>query len=334
VTVSIIVPVHNGGEKFRMCITSLAACDPSPEEVIVVADGESDGSWRLAQEFGWRVLKTPETGGPARARNLGAKNAAGDILFFIDADVTVSSDAVARVKSAFRDDPRLVATIGSYDAEPFETNFLSQYKNLFHHFVHQESSTDASTFWGACGAIRRKEFWELGGFDEKYRHPSIEDIDLGYRLKRKGFPIRLSKQLMVKHLKHWHVASLLKADFFYRALPWTDLLLKENRFINDLNLKMSSRVSVMGIYVFISGAIVALWLPWCIVPALVGGGLIFVINRDLYLFFIRKRGIVFALKTVPWHWLYFFYSGLAFVIGYLKFQFKKLTSLSRKRLHQ
>jgi len=326
VLVTIIVPVHNGGEKFRMCLSSLAACDPAPEEVIVVADGESDGSWRLAQEFGWRVLKTPETGGPARARNLGAKNAAGDILFFIDADVTVSPDAVERVKSAFSDDPQLAAMIGSYDAEPFETNFLSQYKNLFHHYVHQTSSSDASTFWGACGAMRRGEFWELGGFDENYRHPSIEDIDLGYRLKRQGFRMRLSKQLMVKHLKHWSVGSLLKADFFYRALPWTDLLLKENRFINDLNLTMSSRVSVMATYMLIFCGLLALRVPWCGVPALLGAGLVVVINRDLYSFFNRRRGIVFALKTIPWHWLYFFYSGLAFGIGYLKFQIKKLTS--------
>ena len=326
VTVTIIVPVHNGGEKFGMCLASLAACDPRPEEVIVVADGESDGSWRLAEQFGWQVLKTPETGGPARARNLGAGSSKGDILFFIDADVTVSADAVDRVKSAFRDDPQLVAVIGSYDADPFETNFLSQYKNLFHHYVHQRSSTEASTFWGACGAMRRKEFLELGGFDEKYRYPSIEDIDLGYRLKKKGYRIRLSKQLLVKHLKHWSAVSLLKADFFYRALPWTDLLLKEGRFINDLNLKISSRISVVGTYTLIFGALMAFWVPWCVVPALLGAGLVLVLNMNLYSFFVRKRGIVFALKTIPWHWLYFFYSGLAFAIGYIKFQLEKLTS--------
>jgi hypothetical protein len=136
----------------------------------------------------------------------------------------------------------------------------------------------------------------------------------------------LSKQLLVKHLKHWSAVSLLKADFFYRALPWTDLLLKEGRFINDLNLKISSRISVVGTYTLIFGVLVAFWVPWCVVPALLGAGLVLVLNRDLYSFFVRKRGIVFALKTIPWHWLYFFYSGLAFSIGYIKFQLEKLTS--------
>ena len=76
----------------------------------------------------------------------------------------------------------------------------------------------------------------LGGFDEGYRQPSIEDIELGYRLKQAGHRIRLCKALQVKHLKRWSVVSLLKSDFFDRALPWTELILRDRRVINDLNL--------------------------------------------------------------------------------------------------
>jgi len=323
-TVSVIVPVHNGGEKFCKCLVSLAACEPPPEEIIVVADGDSDGSWRLAEELSLQVLKTPGRGGPARARNLGANTAVGDILFFIDADVTVSPDAVGRITAIFGENPALVAAIGSYDENPFETNFLSQYKNLLHHYVHQSSSTEASTFWGACGAVRRKEFLELGGFDEKYRDPSIEDIEFGYRLKKQGYRICLVKQLRVKHLKHWGIFSMLKADFFYRALPWTDLILKEGRFIDDLNLKISARMSVICTYIFLFTLLLTVWNPWFIVAASLSAALLFVLNRDLYRFFKNQRGLGFTLKTIPWHWLYFFYSGLAFFIGYVKYRLEKL----------
>ncbi|MFO7554069.1 MAG: hypothetical protein R6W88_02590, partial [Desulfobacterales bacterium] len=51
--------------------------------------------------------------------------------------------------------------------------------------------------------------------------------------------------------------------------------------------------------------------------------LILMLNRDLYLFFRVKRGLSFAVKAIPWHWLYFFYSGLAFSIGFAKFQVKR-----------
>jgi GT2 family glycosyltransferase len=188
----------------------LAASVTSYEETIVVADGDTDGSWSVAKEFGAQVLRIPTPQGPARARNLGAATAKGDILLFLDADVAVPQDAVGHIVAAFHDDPALAAVFGSYDDEPAETNFLSQYKNLFHHYVHQTAKDKASTFWTGCGAIRRQVFLQMGGFDEGYHHPCIEDIELGYRLKRADYSIRLLKQVKVKHLKRWSAMSLLR----------------------------------------------------------------------------------------------------------------------------
>ena len=48
------------------------------------------------------------------------------------------------------------------------------------------------------------------------------------------------------------------------------------------------------------------------------------LNWDLYRFFKNKRGLGFAERTIPWHWFYFFYSGLAFSIGLAKYQIKRL----------
>ena len=323
-TVSVIIPVHNGGDNFRRCLLSVRELKPSPEEVIVVADGDTDGSWKVAEEFDIRVLRRPGQGGPAQARNLGAHNAKGDILFFIDADVTVPRDTIEQVVNSFQNYPDLDALIGSYDDEPFETNFLSQYRNLLHHYVHQTSNRKASTFWGACGAIRREVFLKMGGFDKGYRHPSIEDIDLGYRLKKAGYKIYLLKEIQVKHLKHWGVLSLLKADFFFRALPWTDLILNEGRFIDDLNLKFSSRISVMAVFVLALTFIGSIFAPLLLVFTVFLMVLLFGLNWDLYRFFKNKRGLSFAVKTIPWHWFYFFYSGLAFSVGFAKYQIKRL----------
>ena len=323
-TISVIIPVHNGGDNFRRCLSSVKELRPSPEEVIVVADGDTDGSWKVAEEFDMQVLRRPAQGGPAQARNLGAHNAKGDILFFIDADVTVPRDTIEQLVNSFQNYPDLDALIGSYDDEPFETNFLSQYRNLLHHYVHQTSNRKASTFWGACGAIRREVFLKMGGFDKGYRHPSIEDIDLGYRLKKAGYKIYLLKEIQVKHLKHWGVLSLLKADFFFRALPWTDLILNEGRFIDDLNLKFSSRISVMAVFMLVLTFIGSIFAPLLLVSTVFLMVLLFGLNWDLYRFFKNKRGLNFAVKTIPWHWFYFFYSGLAFSVGFAKYQIKRL----------
>jgi GT2 family glycosyltransferase len=322
-TISIIIPVHNGGENFRRCLLSLSECAIPPDEIIVIADGESDGSWRMAEDFNTEILKIPTPGGPARARNIGARKAKGDILFFVDADVTVEKDAISIVIETFEREPELAAVFGSYDDEPFESNFISQYKNLFHHYVHQTSKVEASTFWGACGAIRREIFFQIDGFNEDYRRASIEDIALGYRLKKAGYRIKLLKNLRVKHLKHWGLLSLIKADFFYRALPWTRLILKERKFLNDLNLKISYRISVASIYLLILSLLGSFYKPWFLLIVFSLFMLLLFLNRDLYLFFIKKRGFFFMLKTIPWHWFYFFYSGLGFMIGSADYYLKR-----------
>lgn len=314
-TVSVIIPVHNGGAYFRTCLSKLAEALPRATEIIVVADGDTDGSWRLAREYGAKVIRIPESGGPAQARNLGALAAQGDILFFVDADVAICPEAIGYVIKIFQGNPYLAAMIGSYDDAPGSPNFLSQYRNLLHHYVHQTGCEEASTFWGACGAIRREIFLAVGGFNEIYRRPSIEDIELGYRLKAAGYRIRLCKTLQVKHLKRWEAVSLLKADFFYRALPWTELILRDRRLNNDLNLQVSSRISAMLAYGLVGCLALAwLWLGFLAV-AIVLALLLFWLNAPLYRFFARKQGIWFALKTIPWHWLYYLYSGLAFAIG-------------------
>jgi len=70
-------------------------------------------------------------------------------------------------------------------------------------------------------------------------NPRLKCIELGYRLEAGGLYDSAVQTLQVKHLKHWGVVSLLKADFCYRALPWTELILRDRRFINDLNLQLS-----------------------------------------------------------------------------------------------
>lgn len=317
-TISVIIPVHKGGEAFQCCLNSLKQFALPEVEIIVVADGDNE-SGDMAESWGAKVVRNSPASGPAKARNLGAKIATGDILFFIDADVTINENTLPKVEQIFSQEPDLVAAIGSYDDEPGATNFLSQYKNLFHHYTHQTASEEASTFWGACGAIRRKIFLEIGGFDESYRLPCVEDIELGYRLKTAGYQIKLCKTLQVKHLKRWEVVSLLRADVFYRAIPWTTLILRYSQLKNDLNLQWSSRISVVLVYGLLVSIIATFWWPamWALVLGI--SLALFAINFSVYRFFYYRKGIIFTLRMIPWHWLYYFYSGLAWVIGMIRY---------------
>jgi GT2 family glycosyltransferase len=329
-TISLIVPVHQDGELIRRCIAGIVRATPQPEEVIIISDGAGAGIERLAVKFGYRFVQNPSGTGPAKARNYGASHASGDLLFFVDSDVVIPQDSISRLRSAFATDPGMDAVIGSYDDEPAESNFLSQYKNLFHHYIHQNSNAQASTFWGACGAIRRSVFLGLGGFDEGYKRPCIEDIEFGYRLRKAGHRIRLLKTLQCKHLKRWGVWSLIRSDLLDRATPWTELIIRDRILIDDLNLRLSNRLSVALVFLFFCTLVTGFWHPVTASIALILLSAVLLINLPLYRFFFKRRKFLFMLGVIQWHIIYCLCCGLGFAAGAARVLSGRLRSLFGK----
>ncbi len=328
--VSVIIPVFNGGSAFIKCLDSVLCCTPPPLEIIVVADGESDGSWRYAISKGFRPLLLEDRGGPAQARNEGARIARGDILLFLDADVIVKPDIMYRVADFFAGNLLYAAVIGSYDDCPTEPDIVSQYRNLLHHFVHQHSLEAARTFWGACGAIKRADFLAVGGFDHRYRTASIEDIELGYRLVKGGYRIRLAKDLQITHQKRWGLLNMIHTDIYKRALPWSALLLKNAVLPDDLNLSFSARMSFLAASLLFISPFLWLFSTSMVFLSLACSGVLLVVNRRFYMFLARKRGTLFLCRILPLHWLYFVYSGLSFATAL--FKEKALAPWSKTRL--
>jgi glycosyltransferase involved in cell wall biosynthesis len=317
--ISIVTPVYNGGYPFVCCLLAMTRSQFRDWELIVVDDGSTDESAAIARQFGAQVIQTSGREGPGAARNQGAKIATGKYLCFIDADCEVCDDAIALLAQKLQLQPEIDALFGSYDDAPKATNFVAQYKNLMHHYVHQQGSEDASTFWSGFGVVKRELFLKLGGFDiERYPRPSIEDIELGYRLKQAGAKIHLAKELQVKHHKAWKLVGLIKTDVFDRGIPWTQLLLNNKSYmVNDLNLQTSSRVSVVATYGLVFCLLTSVFNPAAIILGLILAVLLLSLNWDVYRLFYHKRGLLFALKVIPLHWLYYFYGGLSFALGTL-----------------
>ena len=313
--ISVITPVHDGGDAFRACLEGLAACAPPAHELIVVVDGGSDGAVARSAAAGAKVIELAATVGPARARNIGAAAATGDVLLFIDADVVVPPGLVGRVAAHLQGGAGLAGVIGSYDDAPADPGFLSQYRNLLHHYVHQTSHEEATTFWCGCGAIRRAVFLGEGGFNGGFSDPSIEDIEFGYRLRRAGHRVRLAKDLQVTHLKRWTPLSLLRTDVFARAVPWTRLIISSRVLPNDLNVRTSSRASVALVFMLAAALVAVPWVWWGVAAAMLASLGLLVLNAGFYRFLWRVRGPFFMLAAVPWHWLYYACAGIGFVIG-------------------
>jgi hypothetical protein len=236
--------------------------------------------------------------------------------------------ALERVADFFRNPSPFSALFGSYDARPCAAGIISQYRNLLHHFVHQNGNREASTFWAGCGAIRRSAFAAIGGFDEKrFSRPSVEDIDLGYRLRAAGYRIRLDKGLQGTHLKQWELYSLVYTDVACRALPWSRLILETRNLPNDLNLNVGQRASFLLAALACAFLVLSVARPeWLVLSAAALLGVI-AINRKLYRFFYRRNGVCFAAACVALHVLYYCYSGLSYLYAWIEFHLRRKTAM-------
>ena len=320
VPVSVVMPARGAERDLRRALTALAASDPRPAETILVDDASPTPLAPVAAEFGCRYVRREVRGGPGAARNDGVRAAAEPTVLFVDSDVLVRPDTVGRVAARFAAPDAPAALFGSYDDAPGSPRFLAQYKNLVHHFIHQGARRAAHTFWGGCGAIRRDAFEAAGGFDvELFDVPSVEDIDLGYRLTDRGLRIELDPELQVCHLKDWRFFDLLRVDVLKRAVPWTRLMLLRGSTPPDLNLKPHHRASGVLVLLLLAAPIAA-WATSGRARVAVGAAALavavalLVLNRDLYGFLFRKRGALFAARSVPAHWLYYAYASAAFAV--------------------
>jgi GT2 family glycosyltransferase len=223
------------------CLSVIVPATDSPETLERVLPAIRAGLYRDEELI---VVTRPSNSGPGRARNAGALQATGDVLVFVDSDIVIQPDALARLRAAFGADPELSAVFGSYDDGPTSPAIVSQFRNLLHHYVHQNSPGAAVTFWAGLGAVRRERFLEVGGFDaSRYEVPSVEDIDLGMRIVAAGGRIELHPKVQGTHLKHWTLRSMARTDLTLRGIPWIEMMLERRTVLGTLNLSWRERAS-------------------------------------------------------------------------------------------
>lgn len=311
---SFIVPFHRDLSALDRCLTALdGRADDS--ELIIAADGAFDDCQDVASRHGARVLAIEGPSGPAVARNAAVAASNGDVVVFVDADVVVSAEGLARVQQIFEERPDAAAVFGAYDDQPAHPGFMSQYKNLSHAFIHRSSCPQARTFWAGFGAVRRRAFDRVGGFDERFSRPSVEDIDLGYRLTRSGHRVILDAGLSACHLKQWTVGSAIVSDIRDRGIPWTQLILRYGALADDMNLRIEYRLSVLIAYLAVLAILLAGQDARFLAAAPVLVAALTILNRGYYQFFYRRRGAAFVTRAWLLHVVHHLYNGVSFAAG-------------------
>jgi len=314
-TLAVVMPTHGPRRTAQQALHALGNLHPKPDQIVIVIDTPTTPENTALLPAGAVTVEVPHRSGPARARNAGVGCVDTDWVLFVDSDVVVPPGTIQHVREIVTRRPGLAALFGAYDSNPGDPGFLSQYRNLLHQFVHLQGRAEAETFWAGLGAVQVEVFRKVGGFDPRFHKPSIEDIELGWRIRDHGGAIHLEKSLQATHLKRWTFGSMVRTDLFDRGIPWTRLILGRKRSGTDLSLGWTARLSTALAGIGVLGLVLTAWHPVLgAIPLVALTGLVG-LNLPFYRHLSGLRGIGFALRAIPCHILFYLTCGLAGVVG-------------------
>lgn len=295
--ISVIVPAHNAEKTIANCVRALKeqTIPDSLYEIIVVDDGSSDGTARIAEAEGATVIRR-ERGWPSAARNTGISCAHGELICFTDADCVPASDWLHEISRPFMD-REIAGCKGTYRSNQSElvARFVQlEYEDKYDLLAKQEYIDFIDTY---SAAYKREILLANDGFDERF--PYLEDQELSFRLAARGYRMVFQPQATVYHL---HSSTV--ADYFqkkYRIGFWKAQVVRRfpERGFKDSHTPQVMKVQMAlmaSIYLALASALVSRWA----LPIMLILFVFFVATTLPFLrkFWIRDRAVALAAPVM------------------------------------
>jgi len=214
IRLSVIVPAFNAEMTLSDCLEALndQKAPTGEYEVIVVDDGSSDETSKIAKQFNVKCLHQTNRG-PAAARNRGVSAAQGEIILFTDADCIPDRRWIHEMALPFQD-PKVVGVKGAYRTH--QTGLTARFAQAEfedrYDLLQRQSIIDMIDTYSA--AFRKNIFQEMGGFDESFPVANNEDTDLSYRLAAAGHKLVFNPRAVVYHTHPDTPAKYLRVKFW------------------------------------------------------------------------------------------------------------------------
>ncbi|MEN7982575.1 MAG: glycosyltransferase family 2 protein [Nanoarchaeota archaeon] len=174
---SVIIPAYNEENYIGKCLESLGKQSFKDFEIIIIDDGSTDKTREIIRKYKKIILIIGEHKGTAFSRNLGAKKAKGEILIFVDADMTFNKDYLKNLVKPILENEKIIGATHENEIAMNTDNIWSRLWGKVR--VDKESVKDVKIF----RVIRKSKFLEMGGFDSKYGYADDQTFWFKFKLK-------------------------------------------------------------------------------------------------------------------------------------------------------
>lgn len=207
--ISIIIPNYNGEKTLDLCLTAATKISDEAVEIIVVDDCSDDRSREIIRRFPCTLIESSPHAGASRARNIGAQQASGEILFFTDADCLLQENTLSqlRIMLSAADSNTIIG--GTYTPQPYDQGFFARFQSVF--INHSETSNPLQADYIATHAmaINADLFYRSAGFAED-QWPILEDVEFSHRLRRSGATLVMQPTIQVQHIFNYSLLDSCK----------------------------------------------------------------------------------------------------------------------------
>ncbi|WP_428965088.1 glycosyltransferase family 2 protein [Micromonospora fluostatini] len=317
--VAVVVPNFNKVKTLRACLESVFGQSWRPVEVVVVDDASTDGSVGVAREFPCRVVVQGVNRGPAAARNVGVASCSAPLVFFVDSDTALASDAIENAVRILRGGVDVGMVQGIYEPFPlFDDGPVEAYRVAFEHYWRRRSvGRPRSATLFAASLIRRSVFEEAGGFDERLR--TGEDTEFGTRFPDR-YRLVVTDRVTTRHDDVDRFLPFVREQFgFATDTPMVMLRTGRRRTAGTgmrVNAFSPTGLALCGLA--LAGLPLLPWAPWLLPVCAVLATAPAVTSRDFLRFTHRIRGVGFAAYATGMHTLLYALAVLGTGVGALR----------------
>lgn len=293
----------------------------------MVDDGSTDGSVETIKKFPCKLIRLPERSGASMARNTGAQNSTGDILFFLDSDCVINEDTLGKINSAFNDTCLCVTARGqggnnviiggTYSIAPYDKGFFNTFQSVFINYSETKKADNPDYIASHAMAIDAEAFRTSGGFNEDFL-PIIEDVEFSHRLKKSGYRLIVIPGIEVGHIFNFSFVRSL-GNAFRKSMYWTMYSLKNRDIFSDsgtasVELKINVFTYFLMLLLIVSWGISKQPVFLSLIPVTALANIL--LNRKLLIAYYRAKGMLFAfLSSIYYLFVYPVPVGLGAVAG-------------------